>query len=348
MLKCSVFMCLNGHWTNGALEIPTFVKTQVESLRSAGLQVLMDVVDDRTSVHGILRNIRRLRKHVAQVKPGLVHAQYGSVTAEVANLARRSLPLIVSFCGEDLLGTPNPGLVWRLRERCARAIGLWAARRAAAIIVKSNNLLQALSPNLRDKAIVLPNGVDTNSFRPMARDDCRARLGWDKQSKVVLFNASRNASRTENQHRKNSALARATIDLLAKSIPDVSLYMVSNATHKEMPLIMNAADCLLVTSLHEGSPNIVKEAMACNLPVVAVPCGDVIERLSLTRPGAIRPYDTAALAAAVREILEVGCRSNGREQLITQGLTTTSIANRLIQIYRHVHERNSTPSRKWV
>jgi teichuronic acid biosynthesis glycosyltransferase TuaC len=271
MLKCSVFMCLNGHWTNGALEIPTFVKTQVESLRSAGLQVLLDVVDDRTSVHGILRNIRRLRKHVAQVKPGLVHAQYGSVTAEVANLARRSLPLIVSFCGEDLLGTPNPGLVWRLRERCARAIGLWAARRAAAIIVKSNNLLQALSPNLRDKAIVLPNGVDTNSFRPMARDDCRARLGWDKQSKVVLFNASRNASRTENQHRKNSALARATIDLLAKSIPDVSLYMVSNATHKEMPLIMNAADCLLVTSLHEGSPNIVKEAMACNLPVVAVP-----------------------------------------------------------------------------
>jgi teichuronic acid biosynthesis glycosyltransferase TuaC len=348
MFKCSVFMCMNGNWTNGAWEIPTFVKTQLESLRSAGCQVLMGIVDDRTSVHGILRNIRRLRKHVAHVKPGIVHAQYGSVTAEVANLVRGSLPLIVSFCGEDLLGTPNPGLAWRLRERCARTIGLWAARRAAAIIVKSNNLLQALSPSLRDKAIVLPNGVDTSCFSPMARDDCRAKLGWNRQSKVVLFNASRNASRTENHYRKNPALARATIDLLAKSIPDVSLYMVSNATHEEMPLIMNAADCLLVTSLHEGSPNIVKEAMACNLPVVSVPCGDVSERLSMTRPGAIRPYDTAALAAAIREVLEVGCRSNGREQLIAQGLATTSIAKRLMQIYRHVYERNSPPSREWV
>jgi teichuronic acid biosynthesis glycosyltransferase TuaC len=342
MLKCSVFMCMNGNRTDGVWEIPTFVKTQVESLRSAGWEVLMGIVDDRTSVHGILRNVRKLWKQVSRAAPGLVHAQYGSVTAEVANLVRGSLPLVVSFCGDDLLGTPSPGLVWRVRERFARVISLWAARRAAAIIVKSNNLLQTLPAGLRDKTVVLPNGVDTSWFRPMPRHECRARLGWNRESKVVLFNASRN----EDRDRKNPALARATIELLARSVPDVSLHMLSNSSHEEVWLAMNAADCLLVTSLHEGSPNIVKEAMACNLPVVSVPCGDVVERLSRTRPGAIRSYDAAALAGAIREVLGAGCRSNGRDQLIAQGLTTSDVAERLIQIYRHVQAGHFPPAQK--
>jgi teichuronic acid biosynthesis glycosyltransferase TuaC len=336
--KASVFMVVSGNWTDGALEISTFVKTQVESLRCAGWEVLLGVVDDRTSMRGTLRNIHRLRKQAAVTRPGLIHAQYGSVTAEVANLIKGSLPLVVSFCGDDLLGTPNPGFAWRVREKCARAIGLWAAMRAAAIIVKSNNLLQALPAKLRDKAVVLPNGVDTSWFRPITRDECRARLGWNKQSKVVLFNASRN----DNQNSKNPALARAAIEILTKSVPDVFLHTLSNAGQEEVRLTMNAADCLLVTSRHEGSPNIVKEAMACNLPVVSVPCGDVAERLAMTYPGAICPYNATALAEAIREVLKAGCRSNGREQLIAQGLTTTRVAERVIQLYCRVQQRNST------
>jgi glycosyltransferase involved in cell wall biosynthesis len=106
--------------------------------------------------------------------------------------------------------------------------------------------------------------------------------------------------------------------------------------------MLNAADCLLVTSLHEGSPNIVKEAMACNLPVVSVPCGDVVERLEKTYPGSIRPYDAAALAGAIYEVLKTGRRSNGREQIVIQGLTLAKIAERLVQIYRHVQQKNSS------
>jgi glycosyltransferase involved in cell wall biosynthesis len=239
---------------------------------------------------------------------------------------------VASFCGDDLLGTPAQGIYWRVRERFARWIGLCGAQRAAALIVKSNNLLQALPARMRDKAVVLPNGVDTSWFRPMPRTLCRASLGWNTQSRVVLFNASRN----EDQQRKNPELAHAAIHLLSESVPGVSLVMLSNVSHEEVRLMLNAADCLLVTSLHEGSPNIVKEAMACNLPVVSVPCGDVSERLKEVHPGSIRPYDPRALADGIQEVLAAGCHSNGRDQLIAQGLTATKVAKHLIDIYRHL------------
>jgi glycosyltransferase involved in cell wall biosynthesis len=164
------------------------------------------------------------------------------------------------------------------------------------------------------------------------------------QSKVVLFNASQN----ENQISKNPSLARAAVDLLARSIPDVSLYMMSNASQEEVCLSLNAADSLLVTSLHEGSPNIVKEAMACNLPVVSVPCGDVPERLRMTHPGGVCSYDARVLAKTLEEVLMAGYRSNGRHQLIAQGLTTAKVAERLMQIYRQAQEQHSPIARESV
>ena len=334
--KASVFMVTNANIKNGVPDINSFVRSQADSILSVGWEVFMGVVDDRTSVPGILRNIRRLRQQVAQMKPGLVHVQYGSVTAAVGNFIKGTLPLVVSFCGDDLLGTPTPGLAWRIRERVGRFIGLLGARRADAIIVKSNNLFQSLPSPLRDKAIILPNGVDTNFFRPMERSEARAKLGWSQRSQIVLFNPSRK----EDQDRKNPTLARRTVELLAQSVPDVSLQMLFNASPEEVRIMMNAADCLLVTSLHEGSPNIVKEAMSCNLPVVSVPCGDVAERLKMTQPGGIRPYTAGSLAKAIIDVFDSGCRSNGREQLLAQGLTTAEIAERLIQIYRHVQQEN--------
>jgi glycosyltransferase involved in cell wall biosynthesis len=171
----------------------------------------------------------------------------------------------------------------------------------------------------------------------MNRDECRVRLGWDKHSKIILFDACWNG-RSQGRNRKNPALARATVDLLATSMPDVHLFMMSNVPHKDIPLMMNAADCLLVTSFQEGSANIIKEAMACNLPVVSVPCGDVVERLSQTSPGGIRPYNATALAQCVHAVISTSRRSNGRQQLTLQKLTSVKVAERLMQIYQEVQE----------
>ncbi len=332
-------MVAPGNRRNGFLVPYPFVKSQADSIQQAGWKVFLSIVDDRTSFGGVLRNFRRIRREVAHVQPDIIHAQYGSVTAAVAYCVKGYVPLVVSFCGDDLLGTPNPGWLWRVREKGARIIGLAASCGAAAIVAKSSNLLGALPSSLRSKAVVLPNGVNMSWFVPLDKDQARGKLGWPKGERVILFNAS---GHTE-AYRKNFPLAQESVGILARSVRDVTLRQMCDVSPDEVPWMLNAADCLLVTSLHEGSPNIVKEAMACNLPVVSVPCGDVVERLKGTNPGKICPYDANSLAEAMREVLRMGCRSNGREQLVAQGLSAVRVAERLVQIYSAVQEGRPVP-----
>jgi len=330
--KQSVFMVINSNVKIGVPEISSFVRTQINSLRHVGWEIFIGVLDDRTSLSGIIRNTWRLRREISQTQPGLVHAQYGSVTAFITCLVQGRRPLVISFCGDDLLGTPNPGVVWRFREWCARIFGLIAAWKADAIIVKSKNLFQRLPGPLRAKTMIIPNGVDLNWFQPLDRVFSRVTLGWNTKEKIILFNAGEDT----NQNVKNLPLAREVVKILSQNNEAVNMKILSNADREEVRWMLNAADCLLVTSLHEGSPNIVKEAMACNLPIVSVPCGDVGDRLRLTIPGKVCPYDIRALAGAIQEVLSADCRSNGREQILAQGLTAENVTEPLTKIYEGV------------
>jgi glycosyltransferase involved in cell wall biosynthesis len=179
---------------------------------------------------------------------------------------------------------------------------------------------------------VLPNGVDVHWFQPLDQNACRSHLGWPLGAKIVLFHGSAGTNMTV----KNPALAHETLRVLSASFPDVMLKTMSQSSRDEVLWMLNAADCLLVTSYHEGSPNIVKEAMACNLPIVSVPCGDVAERLQWVRPGGVTAYDAHALATVIQAVLVAGGRSNGREQLLAQGLTLEAVAHRLGHIYAEV------------
>ena len=94
---------------------------------------------------------------------------------------------------------------------------------------------------------------------------------------------------------------------------------------------MNGADSLLVTSDSEGSPNIVKEALSCNLPVVTVDVGDVRERLANVEPSRIVERDPHQIGRAVGEILMKRYRSNGRETI--QEVTQERVATRILAVY---------------
>jgi glycosyltransferase involved in cell wall biosynthesis len=320
---------MNGRFRNGMPEVVSFVSSQAAAVERAGWRVTLGVVDNRTSPYGILRNVKRLHREIAEARPAVVHAQYGTVTAEIANSSRRDRPFVISFCGDDLLGTPGQGLAWFLRSKAGRVISVHAARKADALIVKSRNLFESLPRELRSKATILPNGVDVEFFCPEDWSQCRDRLGWSGESKVVLFNASH----AEDTYRKNPELARAAVMHASKLFPGTTMKVMSQNRKEEVRLMLNAADCLLVTSLHEGSPNIVKEAMACNLPVVSVNCGDVAERLKNVSPSAVCPYDATLLGRAIADIVSNPVRSNGRKQLLLQGLSASIVARRLIDVY---------------
>jgi glycosyltransferase involved in cell wall biosynthesis len=124
-------------------------------------------------------------------------------------------------------------------------------------VVKSTDMM--ISMKLTSKDVhVIPNGVDLDLFVPMDRNECRAKIGWGNASKIVLFAAD--PSRME----KNFDLAHNS--MLHLGYDDVELKVVFGVEQKEMPQFYNAADVLLLTSKWEGSPNVIKEAMACTLP----------------------------------------------------------------------------------
>jgi teichuronic acid biosynthesis glycosyltransferase TuaC len=328
-MKRSVYMITSGKPSSSERDISPFVSSQARAMRQSGWEVVLGLIPSRTSIRSVSATIAEFRRNIARVEPGVVHAQYGSVVARIAASSAGNIPLVVSFCGADLLGAKNPGVPWMVRDRLGRALGLSAAGRAAAIIVKSQNLLDALPKRLRSRAIVLPNGVDTEVFRPMEQAEACRILGWSETEFVVLFNSSKGY----NRRVKNLELAKAAVSEAKRVYSDIRLQTIDNSEHAEVPLIMNAANCLLLTSSSEGSPNVVKEAMACNLPVVAVPCGDVVQRLINTYPSYVVPYHPGFLSEAILNIAKIRMRSNGSDEIERQQLSNPSVAAVLEEIY---------------
>lgn len=330
-------MIASGSWERCPRITSSFVIDQLESVRRAGWEVVVGPISDRTSLLGVFGNFRRIRRLVREHQPLLIHAQYGSVISLIAGCASGKIPYIISFCGSDLLGAYNVGVLWQIRDEASRIFGIISGLKASAIIVKSENLLRALPSWLRQKSIIIPNGVNTDRFKPLDRAECRRKLGWPVDAKIVVMNQSSRGSRAV----KNLPLAKAAVGRASRTKSGIVLQMIGSMPSDRMPLVLNAADCLLVTSLSEGSPNIVKEAMACNLPVVTVPCGDVAARLKNVGPGGLCAYDSNELAKTLKEVFDDGRRSNGREQLIMQGLDESNVTKRLISLYLSVLEKRT-------
>lgn len=238
----------------------------------------------------------------------LVHANQGVVAP--AALLLPDLPTVVSLWGTDLYGALGP-----VSRACARS--------ADAVVVMSPAMAETLGTDCR----VVPHGVETDRFRPRDRDAARAELGWDDGHHVLFPYAPERPV-------KDFPRARRVVDVADGRLEtDVVLHAVSGVPHAEMPTYFNAADALLVTSEHEGSPNAVKEALACALPVVSTPVGDVPERLDGVTPSATAATDSG-LAAALVAVLARGERSNGRERV--RDLRPARTARELAAIYREV------------
>jgi len=257
----------------------------------------------------------------------LLHC-HGGETALPARLFLGG-PVVASFIGTDILGAQVGGS-FRLRIKCwLRSLVL----RRHAVLMSATTTTSAemetlLTPRARPRNTVMPQGTDRDRFRPRDRDEARRELGWPVDSKVVLF-----AGRADAPE-KRIWIAEEVIDIVRTRIPKVELRIASGIPSSEMPLHYAAADCLLHTSVSEGSPNVVKEALACDLPVVATPAGDIRELLDGVEACVVREADPEALSKAVIDILETSRRSNGRA--LTEHLGVDAIARRTLDCYREL------------
>ena len=320
----------------------TFVVSQIDSLRRLGIEVVVLHVDRETDGRSVYRTLAdRIRRTVETERPDVVHVMYGGVMADVVTRAVEVPPVLVSFCGSDILG----GGARTALARVATAYGVRASRRAArradGIVVKSRALLAALPDGVAAERVwVVPNGVDLDLFRPLDRAECRAQLGWDLHPEQVLFTA--NTTRPE----KRFDLARAAFDRLASERAEVELRVLDGIAYTTVPTWLNAVDVVLLTSVHEGSPNVVKEALACNVAVVSVDVGDVRERLDGIEGCYVADATPADLSAKLREALDRGGRVEARDRILD--LSLESVALRVAEVYAELVTASvRTPARAW-
>jgi glycosyltransferase involved in cell wall biosynthesis len=208
-------------------------------------------------------------------------------------------PLVVTFHGSDLLGENLSGWTRKIISRYGVYCSRRAAKAAEGVIVVARHLTGTLNGAASpDQVRVIPCGIDLARFKPMDPLECKHRLGWKPRSFHVLF-ASSNGDPV-----KRPWLAKAAVALTSHADAPAELHFLSGIPNVEVPLWLNASDVLLLTSMHEGSPTVVKEALACSLPVVSVDVGDVAERIQgiegchLAQP---EPEDLAAKLCLVRQ-----------------------------------------------
>ncbi len=307
---------------------------QLQSLRKVGVDV---VSHDMRGIPLVkyLQALPRVRSIAKDVD--LIHAHFG-YCGLLARLQLRK-PIVVSFMGSDLLGSPvnSDGRLSTLSKVMVQVHRLLAPR-VDQVIVKSRQMAQIIQPT---PCHVIPNGVDTELFRPGNRDAARRELGWSTEKPYVLFPGN------PDDPRKGFKLATAALDVTKKQLGcDVETVSLRGVPPDTVAKYMAACDAMWMTSLLEGSPNVVKEAMACDWPVVGVEVGDVAELLTGVQGSFICERDAAHLGSRMAEAINAKVAPGGRKGLFDRSLDDTSIAERIVVVYRlalgDVHGARST------
>ncbi len=308
-----------------------FVARQADFLRRQGVHVDLFPFRAGRRLRNYVAAWREVHRRLGQGRYDLVHAQFGQ--SGLTTLPKR-VPLVVTFRGDDLEGIIGEHGRYVPAGWVLRMLSRTVARRADAAIVVSAHMRRHLPRSVH--AHVLPSGIDLDLFQPEPQDRARSRLGLTGDRRLVAFVGNPNLARKRYQ------LARQAVEIVNRSIP-TQLLVGWEKPHHEIAALLNACDALVCTSMQEGSPNAVKEALACNLPVVSVPVGDVPLRLAGVKGCELCPDDQAGtISAALERVLRRGERSEGRAAV--QDLNECMLTGQLIDIYRSVLPRTETPA----
>lgn len=291
------------------------IKNQGESLKKVGVELEYFVVAGR-GWKSYIKSIKPLRKRIQEGGYDVIHAHY-SWTAYLTSLATigMNVPMVVSLMGNDILDHWWYPVLARMVAKCKP----WKA-----VIVKSQEMKNRVG---MPYANVIPNGVNMEKFHELPQTECQKKLGWDSLKKHVLFPA-----RVEDT-RKNWPLANAAVQMQNS---DIELHPFKNTPNDETPIWYNAADAVVLPSFYEGSANALKEAMACNRPVVTTDMGDCRERIEGCEGCYVaNTYEVPEFAELLGKALQYE-KSGGRERLLKDGIADYQIAERLITIYNNI------------
>lgn len=286
-----------------------FILEQAEALKGAGCEMGFYGLQGK-GLNGYLKNLPSLKQKIKEFQPDVVHAHYG-LSGLFANL-QRQVPVVTTYHGSDI------------NERKVLPFSRMAMRLSAWNIFVSRKTMEIARS--RKHYSLLPCGIDLTGLQLTGKSEARQRMHLDPSKRYVLF-----AGAFDNAV-KNAPLAKEALTQLNDT--RVELLELKDYSREEVTLLMCAADVFLMTSISEGSPQVIKEAMACGCPIVSVDVGDVKERVNgLEGCYVSESREPQELARLLLKAFDFCGKMEGRLKVISDGMDNESIASRLIQIY---------------
>ena len=294
-----------------------FIGEQAEALKAEGCVVDFFGLKGK-GVRGYLNNLSSLRRKIKEFRPNVVHAHYG-LSGLLANLQRK-VPVVVTYHGSDI------------NESKVRRFSKMAIRLASWNIFVSRKTMEIVRP--KKCCSLLPCGIDLTELQLTEKNEARRRMHLDGQKRYVLF-----AGAFDNPV-KNVALAKEAVAQLNDD--SVELLELKGYSREEVTLLMCAADAFLLTSFSEGSPQVIKEALACGCPIVSVDVGDVRERVEgIAGCYVSSTCNAQELTDYLQKAFLFEGKTQGRNKLVVDGLDNKMVAQQLIEVYKRVVKSES-------
>jgi teichuronic acid biosynthesis glycosyltransferase TuaC len=316
--------------TNKTGHLPVFIRHQLESLSGSGLigEIIKFRGDDLKlkKPFNSFNQILNLKRNIYFFKPDLIHAHWGSILGFlVCFLKPKNTKMILTIRGSDLNFASSESYTRNIMRYYLSRI---AIRRSNFVIFVSKQL-QLSSKIKSPKSTIIPDGTPLKIFKPKNKNYVRKKLKWSNQKKYIIFH---NGGRPID---KNLDLAMQTIEILKNNYENIELKVINNGlSQQSLANVLSAADALLFTSLNEGSPNIIREAIACGCPVVSVRVGDVEKWIRLGKAGAVVKHDPALLAKMLEKVLF--CNNKKVNFAVSREYSLERSAKLLLEIYNSI------------
>ena len=250
---------------------PSWCYSQINSLKPLSEKVSELAVLRRKNLIHLIQYGFKLRRKIKNDNIEIVHCQWGTSLA-LFTVLFSNVPVVLSFCGSDLLGNYSKNNKKTFSGMVSSTLSKVASVFSNHNITKSKILFNAIPKIAKTKTSIVPNGINSINFHKKDKTQARIKLNLPENKTIVLFVNS------IGSWEKNQAFARKIGNEIEK-IKNFHYLEVDNVPFDEMPDYYSSADFLLITSFHEGSSNVLKEALFCGLKIVTTPTGDSRERL---------------------------------------------------------------------
>lgn len=310
-----------------------FVREQVESLRKAGISVDVFFINGRENRLDYFKAIAGLSDKLRSNHYDIVHAHhtYCIYPLLFAKMLRSTKFRLVLTFHEAEVYKPY-GLIPSDADCIGKLVYLrWPKKIAlknADLVISVEDKLAGKS-GFKEKVVILPCGVDLNLFQPKDKTRCRVKLALPIHKKIVLFPASP-CRRTQ----KGFDLLEKALTLMQRE--DITLITGGKIAHENMTYYMCAADAVVQTSRFEASPMVIKEAMACNMPIISTDVGDTRRVIGDTEGCYICERNAEDIAEKIDKALEFNARTKGRDRIIALGLGLHEISRKIIEVYKEL------------